>query len=346
MDQSDEDSAESANGNHGSRAEASQHLPGRPEHWGLYQGLHGSGSPVGYGKGLPHGLFKGRPSRTLQIPDALLGPRGVAGGLHQCGSEFKRLILQGGVSCGARSSPGAHWDRSIPRARSVPGAHRVRSRARSVPGAHRDRSRARSVPGAHRDRSRARSVPGAHRDRSRARSVPGDHRAHSILGAHRVRSRAHSIPGAHRVRSVPGACSDPGVHRIHSRNHFSRMVVICSILVASYSACPALAHLSAYCRGGSGSCWCTLTSHQMSMYVEHMACCLLLVSCARLSIVWPLPSCYLIIVSVAPPVSPSLQSFVSLFSLLVSVVLCWSIVFRLSAKDSLMEIIKLKCCVC
>ncbi len=80
--------------------------------------------------------------------------------------------------------------------------------------------------------------------------------------------------------------------------------------------------------GGSGSCWCTLTSHQMSMYVEHMACCLLLVSCARLSIVWPLPSCYLIIVSVAPPVSPSLQSFVSLFSLLVSVVLCWSIVFR------------------
>ncbi len=41
-----------------------------------------------------------------------------------------------------------------------------------------------------------------------------------------------------------------------------------------------------------------------------------------LSIVCPLPSCYLIIVSVAPPVSPSLPSFVSLFSLLVSVVLC------------------------
>ncbi len=35
-----------------------------------------------------------------------------------------------------------------------------------------------------------------------------------------------------------------------------------------------------------------------------------------------------IIVSVAPPVCPSLPPFVSLFSLLVSVVLCWSVVFR------------------
>ncbi len=52
---------------------------------------------------------------------------------------------------------------------------------------------------------------------------------------------------------------------------------------------------------------------------------LLFVPCAPLSIVCPLPSCYLIIVSVAPHVSPS---FVSLFILLVSVVLCWSVVFR------------------
>ncbi len=65
----------------------------------------------------------------------------------------------------------------------------------------------------------------------------------------------------------------------------------------------------------------------MSLCVEHMACCLLLVPCTLLSIVSPLPS-YLIIVSVAPPVSPSFPSFVSLFILLVSVVLCWSVVLH------------------
>ncbi len=77
----------------------------------------------------------------------------------------------------------------------------------------------------------------------------------------------------------------------------------------------------------SRSCWCDLTGHQISLYVEHMAC-LLLVPCALLSIVGLLPSCYPSIVSVAPHVSPSLPSFVSLDSLLVSVVLCWSVVFR------------------
>ncbi len=39
-----------------------------------------------------------------------------------------------------------------------------------------------------------------------------------------------------------------------------------------------------------------------------------LVPCAPMSIVCPLPSCYVIIVSVAPAVSPSLPSFVSLYS--------------------------------
>ncbi len=87
--------------------------------------------------------------------------------------------------------------------------------------------------------------------------------------------------------------------------------------MASCPASPALASSSA-----------CLTLAPLSAYSSRPSCCLLLVLCAPMSIVCPLSSCYLIIVSVAPPVSPSLPSFVSLFSLLVSAVLCWSVVFR------------------
>ncbi len=81
-----------------------------------------------------------------------------------------------------------------------------------------------------------------------------------------------------------------------------------------------------YCHGPAGvprlatRCLCVLSTWLV----------VCLVPCAPMSIVCPLPSCYLIIVSVAPAVSPSLPSFVSLYSLLVSAVLCWSVVFHVS----------------
>ncbi len=57
-----------------------------------------------------------------------------------------------------------------------------------------------------------------------------------------------------------------------------------------------------------------------------MACGLLLEPCALLSIVWPRPPCYLIIVSVT---SPGSFSFVSLYILLVFAVLCFVVIYVL-----------------
>ncbi len=65
-----------------------------------------------------------------------------------------------------------------------------------------------------------------------------------------------------------------------------------------------------YCHGPAGvprlatRCLCLLSTWLV----------VCLVPCAPMSIVCPLPSCYVIIVSVAPAVSPSLPSFVSLYS--------------------------------
>ncbi len=95
-------------------------------------------------------------------------------------------------------------------------------------------SRARSSPGAHRVRSRARSAPGPHRVCTRVCSGPGAYRVRS-----RVRFRARSGPGAQRVRS--------GAHIIHSRARSSQVVIICSTLVASCSDGPALASCPAGC---------------------------------------------------------------------------------------------------
>ncbi len=56
-------------------------------------------------------------------------------------------------------------------------------------------------------------------------------------------SRARSTPWAHRARSRTR--SVPRAHRVRSWNRSSQMVVVCSTLVASCPACPALAPPSA-----------------------------------------------------------------------------------------------------
>ncbi len=245
-----------------------------------------------------------------------------------------------------RSDPGAHAFRSGPGAhafRPDPGAHAFRSGPgvhafHSDPGAHAFRS----DPRAHGVRSRARSDPGAQGVRSRARSDPGAPGAHAFRSdprAHGVRSRARSGPGAHAVRS------GLGTQRARSRAsptlaplcaHCSRPSSTPRAWPTSlldnflFSVCGASGIRSlkgGLCHGPAGvprlatRCLCVLSTWLV----------VCLVPCAPMSIVCPLPSCYLIIVSVAPAVSPSLPLFVSLYSLLVSAVLCWSVVFHVSS---------------
>ncbi len=277
-------------------------------------------------------------------------PTHSAPGAHAFRSDPGAHAFRSGPGAHAfRSGPGAHAFRSGPGAhafRSDPRAHGVRSRARSDPGAHGVRSdpgahavrsdpgahAVRSVPGAHAVRSRACSVPGANAVRSRARSVPGAHavrsRARSSQGAHRLRSRARSGLGAHAVHSGPGPRSGLGTHRARSRASptLAPLCAHCSrpsstprawptslLEIFLFSVCGASGIRSlkgGLCHGPAGvprlatRCLCLLSTWLV----------VCLVPCAPMSIVCPLPSCYLIIVSVAPAVSPSLPSFVSLYS--------------------------------
>ncbi len=272
-------------------------------------------------------------------------------GAHAFRSDPRAHGVRSGPGAHAfRSDPGAHAFRSDPGAhafRSGPGAHAFRSDPgahafRSGPGAHAFRSRARSDPGAHGVCSSPgpHSVPGAHGVRSRACSAPGAHavrsRARSSQGAHRLHSRARSGLGAHAVHSGPGPRSGLGTHRARSRASptLAPLCAHCSrpsstprawptslLDIFLFSVCGASGIRSlkgGLCHGPAGvprlatRCLCVLSTWLV----------VCLVPCAPMSIVCPLPSCYLIIVSVAPAVSPSLPSFVSLYSLLVSAVLC------------------------
>ncbi len=199
-------------------------------------------------------------------------------------SSTSSLLTAHAVRSRPRSAPWAHAFRCGPGAhalRSGPGAHALRSRAGSVLGAHALRSRARSVPGAHAVRSRARSIPGAHAVSSRARSAPGAHAVHSGpgprsgLGTHRARSRASPT-----LAPLCAHCSRP------SSTPQSWPTSLLDIFLFSVCGASGICSL----KGGgvmSRSCWCAQAGHQMSLCVEHMACCLFSAMCSHVDCLSP-----------------------------------------------------------
>ncbi len=79
----------------------------------------------------------------------------------------------------------------------------------------------------------------------------------------------------------------------------------------------------------SRSCWCAQAGHQMSLCVEHMACCLFGAMCSHVDCLSPpillLNHCF------SGSSCVSLVTLVCLlYSLLMSAILCWSVVFRVS----------------
>ncbi len=154
-----------------SSGKALQYPSGRRKNWRVRQALLGSRSPVGDGEDLPHGHLLGRPGQAFQILHALLGLRGVAGGLHQPGSEFKRLCS---------------------RARSVLWAHRVRPE----PPPFREPTESAPEPPPISEPTEPTTEPAPFREPTE--SVPEPTPFHEptesapepVLWAHRVRSRA------------------------------------------------------------------------------------------------------------------------------------------------------------